>query len=115
MFLEFPSCSDFGGEYVSTFGAMVNVLSAAVPDGLLTPELKPRTVPPQSANEQSFVVVGVQVGDLAVVNPPGSLNGLAVAGVRVSGKDTLAITFLNPGTANATPPPGKWLVSVVRR
>ena len=54
--------------------------------------------------EQTVTVPGLEIGDMVLVSKPTAQAGLGVVGVRVSAKDTLAITFNNPtvGTVTAT-------------
>ncbi len=52
--------------------------------------------------EQTVTVPGLEVGDMVSVSKPTAQAGLGVVGVRVSAKDTLAITFNNPTASGVT-------------
>lgn len=63
----------------------------------------PTTVNPNSTSEQSFTVTGVAVGQLVAVNKPTAQAGLIVGSARVSGANTVAVTFGNATAASITP------------
>lgn len=53
--------------------------------------------------EQTFTVTGLNTDDAVMVSKPSLDAGLGIANARVSAKDTLALTFVNP-TAGAIDP-----------
>jgi hypothetical protein len=78
----------------------------AAPLVLYTQALSPTSVAPNTTAEQTFTVTGLVSGSPAWVNMQGSQPGLGIAGVRVSGTNTLAITFTNSTAATITPTAG---------
>jgi len=65
--------------------------------------------------EQTVTVAGLAVGDIVYVSKPTAQAGIGIAGVRVSAKDTLAITFVNPTASGVTATAGeKWLGTVIK-
>lgn len=69
----------------------------------LTAPLTPAAVPPNTVAEQIFTVVGLRVGELAIVNKPTSQAGLDIVNVRVAGNNQLGIAFMNNTNATITP------------
>ncbi len=65
--------------------------------------------------EQTVTVPGLEVGDMVYVSKPTAQAGIGVVGVRVSAKDTLAITFTNPTASGVTATASeKWLGTVIK-
>ena len=56
-----------------------------------------------TTSEQTVTVPGLEVGDFVSVVKPTHQAGLGVVNARVSAKNTLAITFVNPTAAGITP------------
>lgn len=56
-----------------------------------------------TTSEQTVTVPGLDVGDFVAVVKPTHQAGLGVVNARVSAKNTLAITFVNPTAAGITP------------
>ncbi len=69
--------------------------------------LTPTAVPALTTAEQTFTVGGLLVSTAAWVNKPSPQPGLGIAGVRVSGLNTLAITFVNTTALSITPTAGE--------
>lgn len=68
------------------------------------PSLSPAIVAANTTAEQTFTVNGLAVGDVVIsVNKPTAQAGLGIVGARVSGLNTLAITFSNNTAAGITP------------
>lgn len=68
--------------------------------------IDPASVAANTTAEQTFTVKPLSVNDLVMVNKPTHDTGLGIVGVRVSAKDTLAITFANV-TGSAIDPPSE--------
>lgn len=66
--------------------------------------LAPVSVAAFTTAEQGFTVPGITVSTAVWVNKPSATAGLGIAGCRVSGANSLAITFIN-ATATAILPP----------
>jgi hypothetical protein len=84
------------------------------PDSTYRPTLTPVAVAANTTAEQTFGVPGLLVGDVVSVNPPSLVAGLAIAHVRVSAADTIAIAWANVTAGSLTPPSGSYLISAVR-
>lgn len=69
----------------------------------LSAVLSPASVAAATVAEQTFTVTGLDVGMVVAVNKPTTQTGLAIAGARVSAKNTLALQFVNPTAAAITP------------
>ena len=92
-----------------------NIVNPEIQRGqaVLTVSLTPASVAAATSAEQTFTVSGLAVGDFVSVN--GSTgNASAIAGVRVSAANTLAIRFINPTAGALTPAAGNYLVYVAR-
>jgi hypothetical protein len=59
----------------------------------------PAEVAAATTAEQSITVPGIKVGDLVFVRKPTLSAGLGIAGARVSGNNTVAVTFINATAA----------------
>jgi hypothetical protein len=78
--------------------------------------LSPVFVAANTSAEQTFTVAGLRTSDIVAVNKPTAQAGLAIAGVRVSATDTLAITFGNLTAASVTPTASQvYTILAVRR
>lgn len=73
----------------------------------LTATLSPAAVTANTTIEQTFPVIGLQVGSLVQVSKPTSQAGLDIAGCRVVSNNTLGITFINVTSAAITPTSGQ--------
>jgi hypothetical protein len=61
--------------------------------------IDPASVNAQTSAEQTFTLKGVTTNDIVLnVIKPTATAGLGIANARISGKDTLAITFQNSAT-----------------
>ena len=79
--------------------------------------LSPLAVAAASAVEQTFAATGIGLlpTDALVVNCEAPLAGVINSNARVSGADTLAITFVNPTAGSLTPTPNTvYYVTVFR-
>ena len=87
----------------------INLLKAnpAAPLVVYQQALTPTSVPAQSTIEQTFTVTGLVAGSAAWVNKPTAQGNLGIAGVRVSGANTLAITYVNTSAVSITPTAGE--------
>jgi len=70
---------------------------------LYSPALTPVAVAANTTAEQTFTVTGLISGTGVWVNKPSSQPGLGIGGVRISGTNTLAVTYTNSSTASITP------------
>ena len=74
---------------------------------LITVTLAPAVVATITTAEQAFVVQGVQLGDQVRVQFSGAqVAGVAVVSARVTGANTVAVTFMNPTAGGVTPATG---------
>jgi hypothetical protein len=73
--------------------------------GVFSITLSPTSVANATSAEQTFSAtgIGLQTGDLVLVQKPTAQAGLGIVGTRVSAADTLAITFNNSTAATITP------------
>lgn len=85
-------------------------LNPAAPLLMYSSNLTPTSVAANTTAEQTFTVTGLVAGSVAWVNKPSWTNGIGIAGVRVSGANTLAITFSNSTSAAITPPAEAYLI-----
>lgn len=76
---------------------------------LIAVTLTPASVAAFSSSEQAFNVPGVQAGDYANVNFVGVQTGtIVIANCRVTGANTVAITFSNISAVAAVPVSGTY-------
>lgn len=80
--------------------------SPVAPLKVYTSALVPVAVAANTTAEQTFTVTGLVASSSVMVNKPSATAGLAVVGARVSGANTLALTFQN-NTASAITPPAE--------
>jgi len=64
--------------------------------------------------EETFTLTGINSNDTIIINPPSTTAGIGIAGVRVSAKDTIAITFINTTAGALTPPSGEYIIVAIR-
>lgn len=81
---------------------------------LLGVSLTPAAVATITSAEQTFTVVGLIPGDFVYVAMPSLVAGIGIVNARVSAKDTLAISFVNPTAGSVTPVSGIYDVLVLR-
>jgi hypothetical protein len=67
-----------------------------------------------TSEERTYTVPGLQLGDVVNVCKPTFQAAIAIANVRVSAANTLAITFGNFGAGTPTLTAENYLLSVVR-
>lgn len=65
--------------------------------------LSPVAVLANTTTEQTFTVPGLVLNQIVTVNKPTAQAGLGIVGARVSGANTLAITFSNNTGSSITP------------
>jgi len=77
----------------------------------------PTGIAANESGEQTFTITGLDstYDRILSVNPPGSSTPLGLADVRISADDTIAITWVNPTAATATPTAGDYEVVVIRK
>lgn len=76
--------------------------------------IDPTTVSANSTSEQTFTVTGARDGDAVIVTKPSHSSGLGIVNARVSGTDTVAITFMNATGSGINPPSEEYRVWLVR-
>lgn len=79
------------------------IITTVPADLQLSATLTPAAVPASLTVEQSFTVIGVDVGMTLAVNKPSTQVGLAVMAARVIAKNTVGITYLNVTSSPITP------------
>ena len=84
-------------------------LNPAAPLVLYSQTLTPTSVAANTTAEQTFTVTGLLANTVVWVNKPSWTSGLGIAGVRVSGANTLAINYINV-TGTAIVPPSETYV-----
>jgi len=68
------------------------------------------SVPANSTSEQTISLNGVATNDFVTISKPSHTTGLGIVNVRVSAKDTVAITFMN--TTGSTIDPGSEIYTI---
>lgn len=81
---------------------------------VLKANITPSSVATITTAEQTFALPGVRAGDSVTVTPPGHQAGVAAAAARVTAKNTVGITFVNPTAGNVTPSAGDYIFTVIR-
>ena len=76
--------------------------------------LTPVSVAAATCAEQSFAVTGLQVGDFVDVSPPGITAGVSPVLARVSARNTLTVTFINPTAGALVPLAGVYNIQINR-
>lgn len=79
-----------------------------------TPTLTPASVAINISAEQTFSVPGLTTADTLIVNGPAPTVGTGIIAARVSGADTLALTFVNVTIGILTPASGAYRILAVR-
>ncbi len=79
-----------------------------------TPSLTPASVLAATSAEEAFVVAGLTTADKVIVNGPAVTAGTGIVNARVSGADTLALTFINATGGPLTPVAGTYTVIAIR-
>jgi hypothetical protein len=72
--------------------------------------LAPAAVGANTTAEQTFTVIGLQVGDSIDVNKASHQAGLSIGNVRVSAANTLAIQFVNTTAGSLTPATEQYII-----
>jgi hypothetical protein len=76
---------------------------------LLTVSLTPVSVAAASSAEQALGFTGVAASDnCAMVNHPAQSNAAAPVSIRVTGANTIAVTYINPSAGAVVPPSGSY-------
>lgn len=78
------------------------------------PTITPGVVTANLSNEQAFTVTGLTTADKVIINPVATGNGTMVGAARVSGANTLAVSFTNPTAGDLTPAAGVWAILALR-
>lgn len=80
---------------------MSNILTSNIEKmGIATVTVDLGSVATITTEEETFTVTGVEVGDFVAVSKPSLEAGIGICSARVSAKDTVAVTVVNP-TAGA--------------
>ena len=77
--------------------------------------INPSSVGANTTSEQTFSVSGVSTNDWVDVKKPTHTAGIGIVNVRVSAKDTIAITFSNSTGGAIDPPSETYKVKVEKR
>mgnify|MGYP001617671508 FL=1 len=78
---------------------------------LISVTLAPAVVATATTAEQAFTVAGVQTGDLVMLQENfAQVAGVQVVGARVTGVNTVAVSFMNPTAGGVTPATGSYNV-----
>lgn len=84
-------------------------------DFLIGPTLTPVSVAGATAAEQSFTVLGLQVGDVLDVTFNGAqTGGIGIGNARVATNNSLSITFTNSTAGALTPASGQYVITISR-
>jgi hypothetical protein len=79
---------------------------------VITQTLTPVSVGIATCAEQTFTVPGLLTTDVVDVFWPGSATAVGLVGARVSGANTLALTFVNPTAGALVPTAGVYRIQV---
>lgn len=82
----------------------------AAPLVIYSQTLTPVSVAANTTAEQTFTVTGLLANTVAWVNKPSWTSGLGIAGVRISGANTLAINYVNLTGAAIVPPAETYVI-----
>jgi hypothetical protein len=74
----------------------------------------PSSVSANSTSDQTVTVTGLNLDDMVYVNLPSYVSGVVVAHARVTGANTIAVTFGNVTGGSVTPPAGVYKIMAVR-
>ena len=76
---------------------------------LIAVTLAPGVCTAATTTEQAFTIPGVEVGDYVNINFAGAqVAGVAVVNCRVTGADTVAVSFMNATAGGVTPAAGTY-------
>jgi hypothetical protein len=92
------------------YGVHTVRLNPVAPMVLYTQTLTPASVAANTTAEQTFTVTGLISGTPVWVNKSSWTSGLGICGVRVSGTNTLAITYCNSTGSAITPPAESYVI-----
>lgn len=92
------------------YGVSLARLAPAAPLVVYSAALTPTGVAANTTAEQTFTVAGLVANTPVWVNKPTWQNGLGVAGCRVSGTDSLCITYCNSTATTITPTAETYLI-----
>jgi hypothetical protein len=83
---------------------------------VMTTSITPAGVATNTSAEQSFTVPGLQIGDqVSALQYQGAWTVLCdIVNLRVSGANTLSVSFQNTTGSTVTPPAGTYLLEVNR-
>ncbi len=76
--------------------------------------LTPTSVAANTTEEDTFTVTGLTTTDIVYVNKPTHQAGLGVVNCRVSGADTLKITYMNTTGGSLTPSEETYKIIAIR-
>lgn len=76
------------------------------------PTINPASVAANTVAAESFTVTGLETSDTVEVNA--GIDTIGIGNVRVSAKDTLRVTFINPTGGAIDPASSTWLVKATR-
>lgn len=93
-----------------TYALMIFRPNPVAPMVLYQVPLNPTTVAANTSAEQAFTVTGLVAGSMVWVNKPSLTPGIGIAGVRVSGANSLAINFCNTTSQVIDPPQETYLI-----
>jgi hypothetical protein len=84
-------------------------------DTVIGPTLTPSSVALSTSAEQTFAVLGVQMGDIIDVNFSGAQTaGIGIVNVRVPSNGNIAVTFSNSTAGALVPASGMYYINVQR-
>lgn len=89
------------------YAVTINRPNPAAPCVIYSSTQTPAGVAADTTAEQTFTVTGIVAGSVVIVNKPTAQAGLGIVGARVSGTDTIAVTFCNATAAVITPTAGE--------
>lgn len=88
------------------YGIKVYRPNPVAPCSVYSTTLSPSSVAANTTAEQTFTVTGIVAGTVVWVNSQSPQNGLGIVGCRVSGTNSVCITFGNSTATAITPTPG---------
>jgi hypothetical protein len=84
-------------------------------DFLIGPSLTPVAVAGSTSAEQSFTILGLQVGDYVDVQSNNAQTaGIGIGNCRVSAANTLTVEFTNSTAGSLTPVAGVYMINISR-
>jgi len=72
----------------------------------------PTSVSANTTSEQTITIVGVASNDFVTISKPSHTAGLGIVNIRVSAKDTIAITYMNNTGSPIDPPSETYIIKV---